>query len=304
MKKGVVVEHWQSIIEHIEQSTGKCFSANQQQSVGGGSINNAFTLSDGVGGQYFVKTNSPGRLAMFEAEAKGLAEMASSHCIKVPAAICFGDDGTQSYIVLEYFDMSGRADQALLGEQLAAMHRVTAEKYGWKIDNTIGVTHQPNTQGESWLEFWREHRLGFQLQLAVENGYGGELQSLGERLLVEMPKLFVGRTIEASMLHGDLWGGNIAGLSEDGLSDGTPIIFDPAFYYGDRESDLAMTYVFGGFSANFYASYQSAYPLDDGFAVRKTFYNIYHIINHLNMFGGDYHGQAVNMLEQVLAEIR
>ena len=140
--------------------------------------------------------------------------------------------------------------------------------------------------------------LGYQLQLAAKNGYGGELQSLGEKLLIEMPVLFTGREIKPSMLHGDLWGGNAAGLK-----DGTPVIFDPAFYYGDREADLAMTYVFGGFGPDFYASYQNAFPLDDGFAVRKTFYNIYHIINHLNMFGGGYHGQAIHMLEQVLAEI-
>ncbi len=113
-----------------------------------------------------------------------------------------------------------------------------------------------------------------------------------------MPALFNGREIRPAMLHGDLWGGNVAGLS-----DGTPVIFDPAFYYGDREADIAMTYVFGGFSADFYASYQNAFPLDEGFAVRKTFYNIYHIINHLNLFGGGYHGQAIHMMEQVLAEI-
>ena len=296
------MKRWQSIIQHIEQSTGKVFSVNQQQSMAGGSINSAFVLTDENGNKYFVKTNRVGQESMFEAEARGLEEMASSHSIKVPAAICFGDDGKQSYIVLEYLDMSGRADQVVLGEQLAAMHRVTSPQFGWEIDNTIGATHQPNKKMDNWLDFWREQRLGFQLKLAVENGYGGELQSLGEKLLVEMPKLFVGREIKPSMLHGDLWGGNVAGLN-DGLKDSTPVIFDPAFYYGDRESDLAMTYVFGGFAPDFYASYQNAFPLDEGFPVRKTFYNIYHIINHLNMFGGGYHGQAINMLEQVLSEI-
>jgi len=235
---------------------------------------------------------------MFEAEAHGLQALASSHTLRVPQSVCFGENSAQSYIVLEYLEMNGRADQRLLGEQLAAMHRVTAENFGWVIDNTIGATHQPNQWTVNWLDFWREQRLGFQLQLAAKNGYGGELQSLGEKLLLEMPKLFSGRQIKASMLHGDLWGGNVAGLQ-----DGTPVIYDPAFYYGDREADLAMTYVFGGFDADFYASYQNALPLDDGFAVRKTFYNIYHIINHLNLFGGAYHGQAINMLEQVLAEI-
>ena len=293
------MKQWQSIAQHIEQTTGQVFSVKQQQSMGGGSINDAFLLTGDNGQRYFVKTNLSGRQSMFEAEAKGLQEIASSDTVKVPESVCFGDDLSQSYIVLEYLDMGGSANQHVLGEQLAAMHRVTARQFGWGIDNTIGATHQSNAWRENWLDFWSEQRLGFQLQLAAQNGYGGVLQSLGESLLIEMPKLFTGREMKPSMLHGDLWGGNVAGLK-----DGTPVIFDPAFYYGDREADLAMTYVFGGFSADFYASYQNAFPLDDGFAVRKTFYNIYHIINHLNMFGGGYHGQALHMLEQVLAEIR
>ncbi len=293
------MNRWQSITRHIEQSSGQAFSVKHQQSVGGGSINNAFVLTGDNGKRYFVKTNASGQKSMFEAEACGLHALASSNTIRVPEPLCFGDDQAQSYIVMEYLEMDGSADQVLLGQQFAAMHRVTAEKFGWDIDNTIGATHQPNAWQDNWLDFWREQRLGFQLQLAATNGYGGELQSLGEKLLSEMAILFTGRNIEPSMLHGDLWGGNVAGLE-----DGTPVIFDPAFYYGDREADLAMTYVFGGFSPGFYASYQEVCPLDDGFAVRKTFYNIYHIINHLNMFGGGYHGQAIHMLEQVLAEIR
>jgi protein-ribulosamine 3-kinase len=292
------MKSWQSIIRHIEQSTGDAFSVDRKQNMAGGSINNAVVLTAGNGKQYFVKTNTTGKKPMFEAEAKGLEEMASSQSIRVPIPVCFGDDGEQSYIVLEYLDMTGRADQVVLGEQLAAMHRVTAGQFGWKIDNTIGATHQPNKKMDNWIDFWREQRLGFQLKLAAENGYGGELQLLGEKLSSEMPSLFVGRNIKPSMLHGDLWGGNAAGLR-----DGTPVIYDPALYYGDREADLAMTYVFGGFGPDFYASYQNAFPLDDGFPVRKTFYNIYHIINHLNMFGGGYHGQSINMIEQVLADI-
>ena len=292
------MKHWQPIISHIEQVTGQPFSLQRQQSMGGGSINSAFLLTAESGQQYFVKTNRTGQRAMFEAEVRGLQALASSNTLRVPKSVCFGENPVQSYIVLEYLDMTGRADQHILGEQLAAMHRVTAKRFGWEINNTIGATHQPNDWMDNWLTFWREQRLGFQLQLAAQNGYGGELQSLGEKLLLEMPKLFSGREIKASMLHGDLWGGNVAGLK-----DGTPVIFDPAFYYGDREADIAMTYVFGGFGPEFYASYQNAFPLDDGFAVRKTFYNIYHIINHLNLFGGGYHGQAVHMIQQVLAEI-
>jgi len=304
------VNRWQLIVQHIERVSGQKFPVKQQQALAGGSINSAYLLS-ADNSRYFVKTNAPGRQDMFAAEARGLQALASSETLRVPKPVCFGDDSRQSYIVMEYLELSGRANQYDLGQQLAAMHRASVDtsadksadqnagQFGWDIDNTIGATHQPNAWAGSWLDFWRDQRLGYQLKLAANNGYGGELQTLGERLLLEMPKLFSGRDIKPSMLHGDLWGGNVAGLK-----DGTPVIFDPAFYYGDREADLAMTYVFGGFSADFYASYQNAFPLDDGFAVRKTFYNIYHIINHLNLFGGGYHGQSINMLEQVLAELR
>ena len=301
--RGLTMKQWQFITQHIEQITAKLFVIEQQQNLSGGSINSAFLLTSKSGNKYFVKTNRSGQQSMFEAEAKGLQEIASNHVIKVPEPLCFGDDGSQSYIVMEYLEMNTQANQALLGEQLAAMHAITAERFGWDIDNTIGVTHQPNDWMDNWLAFWREQRLGFQLTLAAQNGYGGELQQLGEQLLVAMPKLFDGHDAVPSMLHGDLWGGNVAGLSASGQVAGMPVIFDPAFYYGDREADIAMTYVFGGFSPDFYASYQNVAPLDDGFAVRKTFYNLYHIINHLNLFGGGYHGQAIRMLKQVLAEV-
>ena len=294
------MKQWKSIEDHIAQVTSQTFDVRQQQSMSGGSINSAYVLSDGSSSrQFFVKTNRTGRKDMFEAECKGLYEMAASETIRVPKPVCFGDDGQQSYIVMEYLDMHGRADQTQLGERLAAMHRVTQSRFGWDIDNTIGSTHQPNPWTDDWLIFWRDHRLGYQLQLAAHNGYGGELQSLGEKVLADMPVLFYSHEVVPSMLHGDLWGGNVAGLG-----DGTPVIFDPAFYYGDREADLAMTYVFGGFGPDFYASYKNVWPLHDGFEVRKTLYNAYHIINHLNMFGGGYHGQAIHMLQQVLAEIR
>ncbi|PCI07997.1 MAG: hypothetical protein COB77_03345 [Gammaproteobacteria bacterium] len=292
------MKQWQSIVEHIEHSTGKAFVSAGQKDLHGGSINNAFILT-GENGKYFVKTNKRGCAAMFEAEAKGLQALAASQTIRVPVPLCYGEDQLHSYIVMEYLALTGSANQVQLGEQLAAMHCIQAEQFGWEMDNTIGSTPQQNDWQQSWLEFWCEQRLGRQLELAAKKGYGGELQLLGERLQQETPKLFAGRDIMPSMLHGDLWGGNVAGTGH-----GVPVIYDPAFYYGDRETDLAMTYLFGGFEPDFYASYQNAYPVDDGFAVRKTFYNIYHVINHLNLFGGSYHAQVIQMLKQVLAELR
>jgi fructosamine-3-kinase len=148
------------------------------------------------------------------------------------------------------------------------------------------------------VTFWREQRLGFQLRLAAQNGYGGQLQTLGKKLLDALPVFFVGYTPQPSLLHGDLWSGNHAFLS-----DGTPTIFDPAPYYGDRECDLAMTELFGGYAAAFYVAYRAWYPLDAGYATRRDLYNLYHILNHANMFGGGYARQAEQMMQRLFAEV-
>lgn len=287
---------WQHLEQQITRVTGNSFHIQNNQSVGGGCINPAFKVTDN-GQSYFIKTNDASYAYMFEAEAEALREMAASKTVRVPEPVCYGVYGGQCYVVMEHLELGGSADMPGFGRQLAEMHRVTADRFGWHIDNTIGATAQSNIQSDDWIEFWREQRLGFQLELAARNGYGGELQRLGERLLADTPALFVNHDTRPSMLHGDLWGGNYGGLR-----DGTPVIFDPAFYYGDREADLAMTTLFGGFGRQFYSAYNEAWPLDRGYEVRKTFYNIYHIINHLNMFGGGYHGQAISMIERVLSE--
>ena len=289
---------WAHIEKQITVNTQQSFQISNNDAMGGGCINTSCRISDGKR-HYFVKINHARFANMFEAEAKGLQEMAGSKTITVPAPVCYGAIENQCYVVMEYLDLAGRPDSIELAQQLAAMHQVTSNRYGWSINNTIGSTLQVNTLADNWVDFWREHRLGFQLQLAADNGYGGKLQVLGEQLLNDFPVLFESYHPQASMLHGDLWGGNYGGLS-----DGTPVIFDPAFYYGDREAELAMTTLFGGFSADFYTAYDEAYPLDEGYAIRKVFYNIYHVINHLNLFGGGYQGQAVSMMQRVLAELK
>lgn len=288
---------WQHIEQQIKQVTGEPFHIQGNHGVSGGDINMANRVTDGER-QYFIKTNHTRHADMFEAEAEGLLEMADSNTVRVPRPVCYGEHGSQCYLVMEYLELAGRADMPLLGQQLAAMHAVTRTQFGWRIDNTIGSTPQPNQLTDDWITFWRQQRLGFQLELAARNGYGGELQSLGERLLADCPVLFNSYQPVASMLHGDLWSGNYGGLP-----GGEPVIFDPAFYYGDREADLAMTTLFGSFGNSFYAAYNEAWPLDDGYESRRTFYNIYHILNHANMFGGGYHGQAIAMMQRVLAEL-
>jgi fructosamine-3-kinase len=199
---------------------------------------------------------------------------------------------------MEYIEFGGRGDAAQFGAQLAKLHRVYSTNFGWLMDNTIGVTPQVNTPNLDWVAFWREHRLNFQLRLAQGNGYGGALQSKGQHLSEVFPELFANYSPRASLLHGDLWGGN-----HDVDIEGNPVIYDPAVYYGDREADLAMTELFGGFGNMFYRAYNEHYPLDEGYRVRKNLYNLYHILNHLNLFGGGYGVQAVQMMESILAEL-
>lgn len=289
---------WDHIARHITAVTGARFSPEPPRNMGGGCINSALKLVDGDN-SWFVKFNRASLLPMFEAESLGLEELGKSNSIRVPKPLCTGTSGGESYIVMEHITL-GRADsqgQRLAGRQLAALHRTRADDYGWHRDNTIGSTHQPNNWTGSWIDFWREHRLGFQLQEAARNGYGDRLQSQGAKLLERFPAL-IDHDPQASLLHGDLWGGN---LNFD--STGQPVIYDPATYYGDREAEIAMTELFGGFAGDFYAAYNEAWPLDAGYRTRKTLYNLYHILNHLNLFGTGYLGQAQNMLGKLLAEI-
>ena len=233
---------------------------------------------------------------MFEAEAEGLRELAQADVIRVPEVHDCGMDGAQAFIAIErlHFRPASRKDEQLFGEQLAALHRVTREQYGWRRDNTIGPTPQRNPLSDDWTEFFKVERLEFQLRLAASKGYGGELQTLGARLLDRTPAILEGHKPEASLLHGDLWGGNWA-ATDDG-----PAIFDPAVYYGDRETDLAMSRLFGGFGRAFYDAYSAAWPLPPGHERRNTLYQLYHVINHVNLFGGGYLGQAVRLIKDLL----
>ncbi len=289
---------WEEIAQRIAEATGEPFQPKNAQTRGGGCINTAMSLEDGHR-RWFVKLNSASRLAMFEAEAAGLDELAGARAIRVPRPLITGTVGDRAFIVMEYIEMgrgSGRA-MAAAGEQLAALHRHSAATFGWTRDNTIGSTHQPNDPDPDWVNFWRTRRLGYQLELAARHGFH-QLLGPGEELLERFPAL-IDHDPKPSLIHGDLWGGNLAFDDQD-----QPVIYDPATYYGDREAELAMTELFGGFGGAFYDAYQAVWPLDPGYRVRKTLYNLYHILNHANMFGGGYAGQARRMMEQLLAELR
>ena len=290
---------WNSISAQISATTNTPFEIKESRSIGGGCINQTYSISNGMR-HFFVKLNSPDSLDMFAAESAGLEEIRQSGAIRAPQSICYGNNDEMAWLVLEYLDLNSgvRGKASRLGEQLAAMHRVTSPQYGWYRDNTIGQTPQINSQSSNWIAFWRTQRLEYQFKLAQRNGFAGKLQNLGEQLLSDLDKFFSDALPSPSLLHGDLWSGNY-----DYDDKGNPVVFDPAVYYGDREADIAMTELFGGFPANFYSAYRYNYPLDSGYNIRKYVYNLYHILNHLNLFGGGYRHQAEHTINTLLAEI-
>jgi len=287
--------NWQSIAEKITEATSQPFAIQHYSNVDGGCINASYQIQSETQ-SYFVKINSINKLSMFEAEAEGLTELTKADAVLVPQPICSGVVEHQSYIVMEYLNLVGRGSVTEFAEKLVKQHRYTQSYFGWHRENTIGSTLQENTPNDNWLEFWNQQRLGFQLALAKQKGASKYLLDKGERIQADLSNFFVGYEPVASLLHGDLWSGNYAFTDK-----AEPVIFDPATYYGDREADIAMTELFGGFSKEFYSHYHSLWPLDDGYKVRKTLYNLYHILNHFNMFGGGYESQAIGMCSTIIS---
>ena len=290
--------NWQSIVEQIE-ATGATFKLVNVRPLVGGDINSAYCLQ-GTDKSYFIKLNRADTIAMFAAEAAGLTELAATRTVRIPTPVVHGKSAEHAFLVLEYieFSTSSKTSDRQFGQQLALLHQQCQPYYGWHRSNTIGSTPQPNARNNDWIEFWRIQRLQHQLQLAAAKGYGGHLQTTGAQLCEKLASFFDGYQPQPSLLHGDLWGGNAAMDKQ-----GNPVMFDPACYYGDKEADLAMTELFGGFSQDFYAAYRDTCPLDQGYTTRKTLYNLYHILNHLNLFGGGYLRQAENMTDSLLSEI-
>ena len=231
----------------------------------------------------FRKEAALERADAFAAEADGL-EALRPH-IRVPKVLDLGIKGGKAFILLEHLDLRGGGDYAALGRMLAAVHRQTGPRFGWVRDNYIGLSAQQNGWCDDWMEFWETHRIQPQLSRAKRNGFALEPPPMD---------LLKNHKPQPSLLHGDLWNGN-AGFTAEGA-----VVFDPAVYYGDREADLAMTELFGGFPAEFYRAYNAVFPLPPGYEKRKQLYNLYHLLNHLNIFGGGYLAQ-VNATLRLLA---
>lgn len=287
----------ESIQAGLGESLGKTNGLKWARDLSGGDINRA-ALVQGGDKKWFVKYHSNAPPGMFEAEALALKEISASGCIRVPAAIAQGSVNNTAWLALEYLELVPGGPAALLGEQLAALHDTCRDHYGWSINNYIGTTPQHNRAHDNWTEFWRDCRLQPQLAMAKNSGFGGRLIDRGERLLAGLEQVLQDHEPAASLLHGDLWAGNVAYTPA-----GQPVIFDPASYYGDRETDIAMTELFGGFEPAFYSAYEANSTRPAGYPMRLQLYKLYHVLNHLNLFGAAYLARSESIIDSLLAQI-
>jgi protein-ribulosamine 3-kinase len=288
---------WSQLVATLAARLGRPLTDIQITPLAGGDINQAVRLDCGAE-RFFVKFNEARREAMLVAERAGLEAIQRSATIRVPAVHLIASDGKYSYIVMEYIDLDGPIDPDRLAQALAAMHGCMHQRFGFEADNAIGGTAQVNSWTTDWVEFWRKHRLGFQLRLAQRNGLDKQLIDDGLRLASNLAPLFASYQPRPSLLHGDLWSGN---YSAD--SSGNPVIYDPACYYGDHEVDLAMMELFGNPGARFFDAYREHVPFDGGYSARRDLYNLYHLLNHANLFGGAYVTQAQQVTRRLLAQL-
>jgi fructosamine-3-kinase len=286
----------QSVLLEIQNTIIKAVACRGEfrilSGVSGGSINQCYRLGFGRE-QFFLKVNSAKSLpGMFVKEVRGLELLRNTSSVSAPRVIGFGENGDSAFLILEWID-AGKNDaelQTRLGKQLASLHKITAAYFGLDHDNYIGSLPQRNRQHSSWKEFFISERIEPQLRIAADK------HLIKEPLLHDFTRLF-GRLDQfyqeepSSLIHGDLWRGNYLTAN-----DGTPHLIDPAVYYGNREMDIAMTKLFGGFADSFYQAYNEAFPLQSGWQERLDLWNLYPLLVHVNLFGSTYLPQ----LEQVL----
>lgn len=283
-----------TLIKKIEQALDD--KIVNRYAVGGGCIAHAQVIKTQSGQSYFLKTGFNN--AMFINEANGLEELAKAHSIRIPKVIAFDTD----FLVMEYIESGYKRETFFktFGKAFAEMHQHTSDNFGFFEDNFIGSTPQMNqcdsSEAHNWPLFYFNKRLKFQYDLAEKNGHADtEFRRLFHNIENKIDSILEGSEEEPTLLHGDLWGGNY--MVDD---EGRPVLIDPAVYYGHREADLAMTKLFGGFDVNFYHSYNASNPLKPGYENRENIYLLYHVLNHLNIFGPSYKGQAEDLMRSYL----
>ena len=264
-------------------------------SIGGGCIADSKKIKTESGKEYFVKSYFGTGNSILRNEANGLREIEKTGAIKIPHVVFYDDE----ILILEFINTGNRKKDfsEIFGRQFAEMHKFTSDKFGFYENNFIGSNPQINLpQKNNWFEFYWEYRLLFQYKLAEKNGY---VNSGFRKSFIEfeklVPKILNGSEAKPSLLHGDLWSGNFM-IGENG----EPVLIDPAVYYGHREADLGMTKLFGGFDSTFYKSYNENNPLPEGWEYRLDIYKLYHVMNHLNLFGAGYLPQTISIINLYL----
>ncbi|MGR5409110.1 fructosamine kinase family protein [Vibrio sp. PNB22_8_1] len=286
---------WQAISQQLSDTLLFEYQIKEKVRLSGGDISESYMINDGAQ-RYFVKINDRDFLAKFEVEAESLHLLRKTSTLFVPEVVLVGKTKSHSFLILNYLPTKPLEDPKncyKFGQQLAQLHLWGEQKeFGFDTDNYIGSTIQPNQWHKKWCVFFAEQRIGWQLQLLKEKGI--TLVDIDD--FINVVKLHLANHApEPSLLHGDLWNGNVA------LTPFDPICFDPACYWGDRECDIAMTELFGGFLPEFYQGYESVTPLPLGYEERKDIYNLYHILNHCNLFGGHYLEQAQSSISNIMS---
>ena len=268
-----------------DNNHGEILSANP---VGGGCINNGSRVVTSTGKSFFLKQNTASPVDMFLREYEGLTALRVENGPRLPKPLIYGlnflllEDLAPAHLAADYWQS--------FGQQLASLHSNRNSQFGFDNDNFIGSTGQDNTWNDDGFVFFGQNRLGKQAELGLNNGYLStqdvkKVEGLSSNLMQLIPEQ------PASLLHGDLWSGNA--ISD---SDGSPALIDPAVYFGWAEAELAMTNLFGGFPESFYAAYIEVHPLESGWKERFPIYNLYHLLNHVNLFGTSYLGQVRTIL--------
>jgi len=280
----------QSQIQRILQTD----SSIQIQAVAGGDTHRTFRALVADGREVFAKVNRPQNAAALRSEYNSLLEIKRLQVSGYPTPLGFSNEPPLAVLLMSFHRYTGLTDQSAskLGRALAIQHRIYSDQYGWFHDNHIGLTPQPNSHLESWLSFFQNQRLVPQLERALANGLRASTAHKVDNLIDNLHCFIEDAFVKPSLLHGDLWSGNVAYDEELGQA----ALFDPAPYFGDREADIAMTRLFGGFSESFYRAYDEVYPLDPHWERRVGIYNTYHALNHFNLFGQPY----FNLVEQCL----
>jgi protein-ribulosamine 3-kinase len=282
----------------LRDALGTDVVVNTIQSLSGGCINQTWIVRTNQNDKFFVKANEAAPRGMFGAEADGLFALQAAASIRIPKVIEKVVDDDQDFLILEAIETipPARDFYERLGRRLAQMHlNARFESFGWPIDNYIGATPQTNRQNNSWLEFWRTERLEFQLKIARRNGHNGQLIKLGNQLVESLDNWLDCESISPCLLHGDLWSGNY--LCDN---NGDPVLIDPAVYAGHHEAEFGMISLYGGVNSSFYVAYREVLSFSDGSTERIAIYRLYHLLNHLNLFGAGYYNSCIATLKQIL----